>query len=424
MTALDLEFIRARFPAFSEPSLEGFAHFENAGGSYACGPVIERLDRYYRRNKLQPYYPSAPSREAGELMDSARSRLAAWLNVPAQELHLGPSTSQNTYVLAQALRQVLRAGDEVVVTNQDHEANIGAWRRLEEAGIVLREWRVDPGSGELDAADLPALLSSRTRVVAFTHCSNVVGSLHPAREIVELVHAAGAWAIVDGVAFAPHGLPDLGQVGADVYLFSLYKVYGPHLGAMVLGSALNEALPNQGHWFNAGKPGARFVPAGPDHAQVAAANGVVDYLEDVSRHHGFEGMAAQRSAAVRTLFRERETALLQPLLDFLSSRRGVRLIPYSGPPVTPDPEWLGATIRVDTVVKGPAEVGGEVLVVFPSSPIGHWADVPKPSQGQNGVWLLRRGQPRGLPGRVWMAPVSGDYLQRGELERVLRLAAD
>ena len=326
MTSLDLGFVRARFPAFSEPSLEGFAHFENAGGSYACGAVIERLDRYYRRNKLQPYYPSAPSSQAGELMDSARTRLAAWLNVPAQELHFGPSTSQNTYVLAQALRQALRPGDEVVVTNQDHEANIGAWRRLDETGVVLREWRVDPGSGELDPADLQGLLSPRTRVVAFTHCSNVVGSLHPAREIVDLVHAAGARAIVDGVAFAPHGLPDLGELGADVYLFSLYKVYGPHLGVMVLGNAMNESLPNQGHWFNAGKPGARLVPAGPDHAQVAAVNGVVDYLEDVSRHHGFEGAAAERSAAVRALFRERETALLQPLLDFLSSRRGVRLI--------------------------------------------------------------------------------------------------
>jgi len=326
MTALDLDFVRAQFPAFSEPSLEGFAHFENAGGSYACRPVIERLDRYYRRNKLQPYYPSAPSTEGGELMDSARTRLAAWLNVPVQALHFGPSTSQNTYVLAQALRQALHPGDEVVVTNQDHEANVGAWRRLDEAGIVVREWRVDPDSGELDPAGLKALLSSRTRAVAFTHCSNVVGSLHPARELVDLAHAAGAWAIVDGVGFAPHGLPDLGALGADVYLFSLYKVYGPHLGAMVLSSTLNEALPNQGHWFNAGKPGARFVPAGPDHAQVAAVNGVVDYLEEIARHHGLGGTPAEQAAAVRGLFRARETALLQPLLDFLATRRGVRLI--------------------------------------------------------------------------------------------------
>jgi len=326
MTALDLDFVRAQFPAFSEPTLDGFAHFENAGGSYACRPVIERLEGYYRRNKVQPYYPSAPSREAGELMDAARLRLAAWLNVRPEELHFGPSTSQNTYVLAQALRGALRPGDEVIVTNQDHEANVGAWRRLEEAGLVVREWQVDPTTGDLPPDGLKALLSPRTRVVAFTHCSNVVGTIHPARELVELVHAAGARAIVDGVAFAPHGLPDLETIGADVYLFSLYKVYGPHLGAMYLRQDLNETLPNQGHWFNAGKPGARFVPAGPDHAQVAAVNGVVDYLEAIARHHGFTGAPPAQARSVHHLFRERETALLQPLLDFLAARRGVRLI--------------------------------------------------------------------------------------------------
>jgi len=168
MTALDLDFVRAQFPAFSEPTLDGFAHFENAGGSYACRPVIERLEGYYRRNKVQPYYPSAPSREAGELMDAARLRLAAWLNVRPEELHFGPSTSQNTYVLAQALRGALRPGDEVIVTNQDHEANVGAWRRLEEAGLVVREWQVDPTTGDLPPDGLKALLSPRTRVVAPT----------------------------------------------------------------------------------------------------------------------------------------------------------------------------------------------------------------------------------------------------------------
>lgn len=326
MTTLDLDFVRAQFPAFSEPSLEDFAHFENAGGSYACGPVIERLERYYRRNKLQPYYPSAPSREAGEQMDAARARLAAWLNVDADELHLGPSTSQNTYVLAQALRQSLRPGDEVVVTNQDHEANIGAWRRLEEAGAVIREWRVDPATAELDPAGLAALLTPRTRAVAFTHCSNVAASINPVRELVDLVHEAGAWAVVDGVAMAPHGLPDLAALGADVYLFSTYKVYGPHLGAMYLGRELNAALPNQGHWFNEGKPGARFVPAGPDHAQVAAVNGIVDYLEALAARHGLDGTPAERAASLSRLFRQHETALLQPLLDFLAARDGVRLI--------------------------------------------------------------------------------------------------
>jgi cysteine desulfurase family protein (TIGR01976 family) len=324
---LDIEFVRSQFPAFREPSLAGFAHFENAGGSYACRQVIERLDRYYRETKVQPYYVFAPSAHAGALMDEARARMAAWLNVGVDELHFGPSTSQNTYVLAQALRRYLKPGDEIVVTNQDHEANVGSYARLAAEGFTVREWKVNPANAELERRDLEALLSPRTRVVAFTHCSNLVGSIHAVRELTDLVHRAGAWAFVDGVAFAPHGLPDLAELGIDAYCFSLYKVYGPHLGAMFLRREVNAALPNQGHFFNEALPEKRFMPAGPDHAQIAAVNGVVDYLDAVADRHGLSGRPVQeRAAAVRALFRGHETVLLQPLLDFLAGHPRVRLI--------------------------------------------------------------------------------------------------
>jgi cysteine desulfurase family protein (TIGR01976 family) len=323
----DLDFVRAQFPAFREPSLEGFAHFENAGGSYACGRTIERLNRYYRETRVQPYYAFTPSVIAGELMDAAKERMAAWLNIGKDELHFGPSTSQNTFVLAQALRKFLKPGDEVIVTNQDHEANVGAWSRLADDGVVVREWKIDPETADLDRKDLEALLGPRTRVVAFTHCSNVVGSINPVREFTDLVHKSGAWAFVDGVAFCPHGMPDIRELGADAYFFSLYKVYGPHLGAMFLRREVNAALPNQGHFFNDGKPGARFTPAGPDHAQIAAANGVIDYMDAVADHHGLNGHPVQaRATAVRKLFRDHETELLQPLLDFLAKHPKVRLI--------------------------------------------------------------------------------------------------
>ena len=323
----DLDFVRAQFPAFREPSLAGFAHFENAGGSYACRQTIDRLDRYYRETKVQPYYAFAPSAKAGEQMDAAKERMAAWLNIGKDEMHFGPSTSQNTFVLAQALRRFLKPGDEVIVTNQDHEANVGAWSRLAEDGIVVREWKVDPKTADLGRKDLEALLGPRTKVVAFTHCSNVVGSINPVREFTDLIHKAGAWAFVDGVAFCPHGMPDLRELGADAYFFSLYKVYGPHLGAMFLRQDVNAALPNQGHFFNDGKPGARFTPAGPDHAQIAAVNGVMDYMDAVADRHGLKGQPVQaRAAAVRKLFREHESELLQPLLDTLSKHPKVRLI--------------------------------------------------------------------------------------------------
>ena len=260
-------------------------------------------------------------------MDAAKQRMAAWLNVAAEEVHFGPSTSQNTYVLAQSLRQQLKPGDEVVVTNQDHEANVGVWRRLENDGIVVREWKVDPDTAELLPIDLEALLNGRTRAVAFTHCSNLVASINPVREITDMIHRAGALAIVDGVSFCPHGLPDVRALGADIYLFSLYKVYGPHLGVMVIDGELNGALPSQGHFFNAGIAGARFTPAGPDHAQIASVNGVLDYLEAVyQHHHGDDVSEAHKAAAVMKLFRGHESKLLQPLLDFLSGHPKVRLI--------------------------------------------------------------------------------------------------
>jgi cysteine desulfurase family protein (TIGR01976 family) len=332
MTPFDLPFIRSQFPAFAEPSLRDFAHFENAGGSYACGQTIEALRRFYVATKIQPYYDFEPSRRAGELMDSARARMAGWLNVATDEIHFGPSTTQNTYVIAQALRSYLQPGDELVVTNQDHEANIGAWRRLEADGIVIREWQVDGDSGELDPGGLDALLNEKTRVVAFTHASNLVGSIHPVRELSDRIHAAGAIAIVDGVSAAPHGPPDLEALGVDMYLFSAYKVYGPHLGVMYMRSALNEALPNQGHFFNAGKPAARFTPAGPDHAQIAAVNGMVDYLELVHDHHFEEPDTnlAAKARRVHDLFQQQERALLPPLLDFVASHPRTRLIGRAG----------------------------------------------------------------------------------------------
>lgn len=329
MTTLDLDFVRAQFPAFSEPTLQGVAHFENAGGSYACRQMIEILDHYYRQTKVQPYYGFEASRLAGEQMDRARERMAQWLNVDTEEVQFGPSTSQNTYVVAQALRQHLEPGDEVVVTNQDHEANIGSWRRLAESGIVIREWQVDPVSAELTTAGLDALLNERTKVVAFTHCSNIVGSIHPVREWTDKVHAAGAIAIVDGVSYAGHGLPDVRALGADIYLFSLYKVYGPHLGVMAMRKAVNEMLPNQGHFFNVDHVADRFTPAGADHAQIASVNGVIDYFDAVYAHHfGAESNVAPhaKGATVLKLFQTAEHANLQILLDYLNSKPNVKVI--------------------------------------------------------------------------------------------------
>jgi selenocysteine lyase/cysteine desulfurase len=323
---LDIDFVRAQFPAFSEPSLQGQAFFENAGGSYTCQPVIDRLTRYYHSRKVQPYGPYEASRLAGEEMDEARSRLAALMGVDADELSFGPSTTQNTYVLAQAFRQWMQPGEAIVVTNQDHEANTGPWRRLADEGIEIREWRIDPDTGALNPDDLADLLDENVRLVCFPHCSNVVGQVNPVVEITAMAHAAGAFVCVDGVSYAPHGLPNVGLMGPDIYLFSAYKTYGPHQGIMVIRRALGEQLPNQAHYFNAGTLYKRFTPAGPDHAQVAASAGMADYFDALAAHHGIAGDAAERGAGVHDLMRAHEVRLLQPLLDYLKSKNSVRLL--------------------------------------------------------------------------------------------------
>ncbi|SMO63984.1 cysteine desulfurase family protein, VC1184 subfamily [Thalassovita litoralis] len=323
---LDLDFVRSRFPAFAEPSLQGQAFFENAGGSYTCQPVIDRLTRFYHSRKVQPYAPYEASQAAGAEMDEARARLAAILGVEGDEVSFGPSTTQNTYVLAQAFRQWMQPGEAIIVTNQDHEANTGPWRRLAESGIEVREWQIDPETGHLDPADLANLLDAKVRLVCFPHCSNVVGAVNPVVEITAMAHAAGAFVCVDGVSYAPHGLPDVGMLGPDIYLFSAYKTYGPHQGVMVIRRALGMQLPNQGHYFNADVLYKRFTPAGPDHAQVAACAGMADYLDELADHHGLTGTAAQRASGVHDLMRAHEVVLLQPLLDYLGAKNSVRLL--------------------------------------------------------------------------------------------------
>ena len=261
-------------------------------------------------------------------MDEARRRLSAMLGVDEDELSFGPSTTQNTYVLAQAFAETLAPGDAIIVTNQDHEANSGPWRRLEKRGFEIREWRVEPDTGHLPLEGLDALLDDKVKLVAFPHCSNVVGEINPVKEIADRVHAAGAVFCVDGVSYAPHGFPDVTSIGADIYLFSAYKTYGPHQGIMVVRRALAERLANQGHNFNAGSLTKKFTPAGPDHAQIAACAGMADYVDALYAHHFGEdgGPPLKRAGAVHDLMRGHEKKLLQPVLDYLAAKNTVRLL--------------------------------------------------------------------------------------------------
>src|SRR3546814_16626858 len=123
-------------------------------------------------------------------------------------------------------RRSLTPGDEIIVTDQDHEANSGVWRRLADDGIVVREWRVDRSSGSLDPAALDILLNERTRLVAFTHCSNLIAEINPVSAICAKIRAAAAVRVLAGVSLAPHAFPDVAMLRVDIYRFSAYKPFG------------------------------------------------------------------------------------------------------------------------------------------------------------------------------------------------------
>ena len=140
MPKLDIDYVRGQFPAFKDPLSSKWSFFENAGGSYVPSDVIKRLNHFMTSTKVQPYAEFDTSAIAGENMDKATNYFAEMINAQNDEIIIGGSTTMNMYVLSNAMRSLLKPGDEVIVTNQDHEANVGAWRRLADHGMVIKEW--------------------------------------------------------------------------------------------------------------------------------------------------------------------------------------------------------------------------------------------------------------------------------------------
>lgn len=344
MKSLDVEFVRQHFPAFSQDTLIKGAFFDSAAGSFPCQETIDALHHFYHDLKVQPGNPYPVSERGMALMQQGKQRWARALGVATHEVGFGPSTSQNTYVLAQAFASLWQPGDEVIVTSQDHESNIGAMLRgAETSGATVKFWQPDPETGLLQLEQLQSLLTEKTKLVCFPHASNVTGQKNPAHDIIRLAKSVGAYTLVDGVAYAPHAIPDVGSLGADIYVFSLYKVYSVHLGVIVVREELLEKLPKQGHYFKTGLDvNDRLVPAGPDHAQVASTNGVLDYYETLSAHHGgpteaklSDGQSIEFEVArfVSKLMLTHEQTLVSPLLDCLENLQSVRLL---GSPVADD----------------------------------------------------------------------------------------
>jgi len=325
---LDIDYVRSQFPAFNDPLCSKWSFFENAGGSYVPQNVIDHLNNFMISTKVQPYASYDTSDIAGKNMDKATRCFAEMINADENEIIIGSSTTMNMYVLSNAIKHILKPDDEVIVTNQDHEANIGAWRKLKNVGAVIKEWQLNQVTGELEIETLKKLLSSKTKILAVTHCSNIVGSINNMKLITKLAHEHDVYVICDGVSYAPHGFPDVKDLDVDFYAFSLYKTYGPHLALLYGKKEILNKLPNQNHEFLEGNVPYTLNPGGPNHEELSSLIGISEYFDNLYTHHFNQNdiPRLQKIKKVNKLIADHEEKIANKFLEFVNSEKKIKLI--------------------------------------------------------------------------------------------------
>jgi cysteine desulfurase family protein (TIGR01976 family) len=255
--------------------------------------------------------------------------MAEFINADPDEIVFGPSSTMNIFLLAQAIRGWFQPGDEIIVSEQDHEANVGAWRRLADFGLVIKEWPVDRETGALVYDALDGLLSEKTRLVTFTHCSNVCSIVHDVPALVKKIHAAGALVFIDGTAYAPHFPVDVKALDVDFYVCSLYKICGPHQSILYGKRDLLLKAANLNHHFIANdNVGYKLLPGGVNHEFAAGAVGVADYYDALYDHHfkSRENSFHARLTKVYGLIADHEHRLADRLLAYLQTIPGLKII--------------------------------------------------------------------------------------------------
>ncbi|MGA7966880.1 MAG: cysteine desulfurase-like protein [Gammaproteobacteria bacterium] len=313
--SFDVERARRRFPALHQ----GWILMDNAGGSAVLDSVIERMSEYMRTTPIQTGASYGLSQQAVTRLEQAAAETATLINAAGPgEIVFGPSSSALLSRLARAIASQLAPGDEIIISQADHESNITPWVRLAERGITIRTWPVDAAAGRLDQGALDGLLNARTRLVCMGHTSNIFGAVEPVAEVARRVHAAGARLVVDGVAWAPHRLVDVQACNADFYVFSAYKVFGPHLGVLYGKADELLQLDNLNLDF-LGKDAVpyKLQPGGYSYEAAYGFGAVLDYL---LAHAPFGDTVRNRLAAAWPVLSAHESRLTAKLLDYLHSR--------------------------------------------------------------------------------------------------------
>jgi len=306
--ALHRAAVRAWFPSLSDD----FALLENAGGSQVPGVVADAIRDYMLTSYVQlgAGYPHA--KRADQVVDDAHRFIETLMNADGVgKVALGGSTSALTYFLAGAYAETLRPGDEVVIAETNHESNAGPWARLERRGATVRWWKVDRDQQDCPIEALGELLSERTRIVSLPHVSNILGHVVDLERVVQMAHAVGARVVADGVAYAPHRVMDVAKWGVDWYVYSTYKVYGPHMAALFGRDEAWAEVEGPNHFFipKTSIPYA-FELGGVNHEGCAGLLALRPYLRFLA------GSEVDDRPAVIRAFEEME-ALERPLHDRL-----------------------------------------------------------------------------------------------------------
>lgn len=333
---LTVERLRARFPGLRSPTV----FLDNAGGSQIPDLVADAMRAYLTGSYAQLGGDYPESRAARQTVNQAHADVKTLMNAQgAGEVALGASTSILCHVLAGCYADALPARperDEIIVSTAGHESDVGPWMRLAQRGFRVRTWSVNPRTLRHEADDLRALLSPRTRLVAFPHVSNLLGDIDDVAGLTRVAHAAGARVLIDGVAFAPHRAMDVAGWGCDWYVYSTYKVFGPHMAAMFGRHEAFAELVGPNHFFiHATEIPYKFELGGVNHEGCAGLCALGAYLRLVAGQDEQTGRPLQRDTVTRAfdVIAALETRLQARLIEYLARKPEVRIIgPAHGGP--------------------------------------------------------------------------------------------
>ncbi|MDH4254697.1 MAG: cysteine desulfurase-like protein [Gammaproteobacteria bacterium] len=329
---LDIDFVRTQFSGLAQ----GWVLFDNAGGTQVLARVVERMNDFlFHRNVQIGGSYELSQRAAAALFDGRRAMMRLVNARRPEEIVFAPSSTVALQNLSRAMAGQLSAGDEIVVTTTDHESNIGPWAGLERCGIRTKFWQPRGERLLLDLEDLGSLMTPRTRLVAVTHVSNILGTVNRIDEIARYVHERGAEICVDSVAYAPHAAIDVQTWDVDYLVFSLYKVFGPHAAVLYGRHELLAELDNLYHYFyGKDKVPAKLEPGNANYELAFGSTGIVDYLGELGRRSGSAGGERAAIEAAFAAIRAHEQRLAERLLGWLRGRPDCRILglPSGGDP--------------------------------------------------------------------------------------------